>query len=537
MTEKSMNDQAKDQADAVHDDAGSNAQRARVFISYKRDVEPDERVALRICEVLSRQHDVFIDQTMLVGTRWAGRIEAELRRSDYLITFLSAESVHSEMMLMEIETAHHLCRDRLAKGEKGRPAILPVRMAYSELLRYPLSAYLNPINWAVWESDEDMPRLIEELRQAVSGGVLSIDEQPKPRFVREGEPEEIPVPSSAAQPLRLESPEGTMRHESKFYVERPDVDSVALKAVEQPGMTMTIKGPRQMGKSSLLMRAMAAAAQAGKHVVFLDFQLFDKRALNDADTFFRQFCAWLTDKLDLEDRVEEAWQRPLGNPQRCTRYVGRYLLKELGAPLFLAMDEVESVFETDFRSDFFSMLRSWHNDRAYDKRWRQLDLALVTSTEPYQLIENLNQSPFNVGEVIELTDFLPQQVADLNRRHGSPLSSAQEEQLMALLGGHPYLTRKALYLVASRRLTMADLLATATRDRGPFGDHLRYHLFRLQGHEALIRSFRQVLRQHTCPDEGIFWRLRGAGLVRREGRDVVPRCTLYADYFREHLDG
>jgi hypothetical protein len=53
---------------------------------------------------------------------------------------------------------------------------------------------------------------------------------------------------------------------------------------------------------------------------------------------------------------------------------------------------VAALVDTSFRLDFFSMLRSWHNSRANitTSIWKQLDLVLVTSTEPYQLIENLN---------------------------------------------------------------------------------------------------------------------------------------------------
>ena len=204
--------------------------------------------------------------------------------------------------------------------------------------------------------------------------------------------------------------------------------------------------------------------------------------------------------------------------------------------MVLAMDEVESIFNTDFRSDFFGMLRSWHNSRRAGSIWKQLDLALVTSTEPYQLIEDLNQSPFNVGEVIELTDFTPEQVEGLNRRHGSPLGHGQSDQLMLLLNGHPYLVRRVLYLVASGRISSDELFSQATEDRGPFGDHLRYHLFRIHDIEDLIQGMRQVIRHNTCRDEMIFFRLRGAGLVRREGRAVLPRCQLYADFFRERLN-
>lgn len=509
----------------------STGRKSRLFISYKRGVEPDEPVALAVFEALRQEHDVFIDQTMAVGTRWAERIEAEIRQADFLITFLSAQSVHSEMVLGEIETAHH------AFQAQGKPVILPIRLAYREPFAYPLGAYLNGINWAFWDSPTDTSRLLEELRQAIAGSPLSIATAELKSDLTSSSPpaSAIPRPLPAAQPS-LEMPEGTMDLESQFYIQRSG-DGIALETLQRQGLTITIKGPRQMGKSSLLIRTMATAGQAGKRVAFLDFQLFDKTALTNGDRFFQQFCAWLTDELELADRVEEFWSSPLGNSQRCTRYMQRYLLKEVGSPLVLAMDEVESVFDTDFRSDFFGMLRAWHNNRATDPIWKQLDLVLVTSTEPYQLIENLNQSPFNVGQVIELTDFLPEQVASLNQRHGEPLNLQQVEQLMALLGGHPYLVRQALYLVASRQITVADLFAEATADRGPFGDHLRYHLFRMNDKKDLIQGMLQVIRNQTCPDERVFFRLRGAGLVRRERQTVLPRCQLYAEYFREHLRG
>jgi hypothetical protein len=503
----------------------------RLFISYKRKAEPDQTVAVQVFQALSQQVEVFIDQTILVGTPWAERIEAELRQADFLILFLSAESIGSEMVLAEVKLAQ-----QLAQQQTGRPVILPVRLAYRAPFQYPLNAYLDHINWAFWENEADTPRLIEELRQAISGGSLSYDAPAKAAMLEKSQAPALPPPLASAQPLRLEMPEGTMDPQSAFYIERPE-DQVALEAIQRQGVTITIKAPRQMGKSSLLMRLVETAAKANKRVVFLDFQLFDQEVLTQADLFFRQFCSWLTDQLDLADQTDEYWQMPLGNSQRCTRYMSRYLLKEVGSPLLLAMDEVESVFDTPFRSDFFGMLRSWHNQRLAGSIWKQLDLALVTSTEPYQLIENLNQSPFNVGEVVELADFTPAQVADLNRRHGSPLTPPQEDQLLALLQGHPYLIRRALYLVASQRLSVADLLAEATDDRGPFGDHLRHHLFRLHSKADLIEGMRQVLRHQTCADERVFFRLRAAGLVQREGRDVLPRCQLYTDFFRERLDG
>ena len=504
--------------------------RSRIFISYKRGVEPDEGVARQIFQALCPAHELFIDQTMPVGTLWAERIEAEIRRSDFLLTLLSAESVHSEMVRGEIELAHQLCQTQ------EKPRILPIRLGYREPFAYPLSEYLNGINWAFWDSAADTDRLIDDLRQAIAGRPLSIGTEDSKRDLTDAADRVAAgFPFPAAQVL--EPPEGTMDAESDFYVVRSG-DERAIAAIRGKGATITIKAPRQMGKSSLLIRIVAAAMKAEKQVAFLDFQLLDQPTLADADAFFRQFCHEVTNQLELENRVEEYWQRQVSQVQRCTDYF-QYVLKQLQSPLLLAMDEVDRMFDTTFGSDFFSMLRSWHNKRALPttKVWKNLDLALVTATEPYHLIANLNQSPFNVGEVITLADFTAAQVAELNRKHGDRFSSRQAQQLMDWLSGHPYLVRKALYAVASGQLTVEELFAQAIDDRGVFGDHLRYHLFRINDRQDLREGLRQVIRQQSCSDQRVLRLLSAAGLVYRDEQAVRSRCRLYAAYFGDRLEG
>lgn len=507
----------------------ANCDRKRVFISYKRNVQPDQRIALEIFRSLSQEHDVFIDQTMAVGTHWVERIEVEIQQADVLIVFLSEHSVHSEMVELEVKIAH----------DCERTVILPVRLVYKEPFQYPLSQYLDPIHWAFWEKDDDTPKLIAELNQAVIGEPLSIaNEQSKKALLQMPSPQSIPRPAASAQMIALERPEGTMDVESNFYVQR-EKDDLVTRTIQQRGVTIIIKGPRQMGKSSMLNRMMAKASKSGKRVVFLDFQLFSRVDLLDSKRFFQRFCYWLTEELGLPDQVEKYLRAKLPLSQECTSYVG-YLLNKMNLgetknSLVLALDEVDKIFSADFRNDFFAMLRSWCNRRATAPIWKQLDLALVTSTEPYQFIDDLDQSPFNVGEVVRLTDFTPEQVADLNQRHGFPLTPLQEARLIWLLNGHPYLVRRALYLVASQQCTADELFEQAASDRGPFSEHLRRCLFLLRSKQNLSQTFLRVLRERTCPDEKIFWRLEGAGLIRREGRDVLPRCQLYAEYLQEHL--
>ncbi len=503
----------------------------RIFISYKRDVEPDEAVALQILWALSPQHQVFIDQNISVGTPWAEQIEAEIRQADFMIVLLSEDSVHSEMMEAEIGMAH-----KFAQEQSGQPAILPVRLGYRQPFQYPLSNYLNHINWAYWSDEKDTLCLIEELKQAIFSSNSSVNTQHTVDLLPLNEPSDLPRPSPSAQPGALEIPEGTMKLKSAFYVER-QADKIALNTIVHQGVTISIKGPRQVGKSSLLNRIIKAARDKSKHVLFLDFQLLGRADLSEDEIFLRRFCSWISEELEMEDRVDEYWQKKISHIQRCTRYISRYILKELASPLVLAMDEVDKVFDTPFRNDFFGMLRNWHNSRAMSEIWNNLDFVLVTSTEPYQLIDDLNQSPFNVGQVIELEDFTLEQVRELNRRHGSPFNSSAEMELMRLLNGHPYLVRKALYLVASGQITTTELFKGASSTRGPFGDHLRRLLSLLHHRQELKQTLLQVIRQNRCEDEYRFWQLRGAGLVRSLGQTVMPRCQLYADYFREHLRG
>ena len=472
-----------------------SANKPKIFISYKRDVIPDDDLAGKLYDCLNPKYDVFRDQeSMTVGEKWAKRIQQELSSSDFFVTLLSKESLGSEMVRGEIEQAHKL------QKQNGYPHILPVRVAYKGGFERPLSIILDEINWAYWESEGDTEELLVDLEKAINGGVLPINVVDQGNWLETSPSEGVPAPSMAAQVngqsrVRvLEAPGGTMVATSDFYVVR-DSDEVALNAIaNRQGVTIPIKGPRQVGKSSLLIRTMTRAREVGKRVVFLDFQLFDEGALTDADDFFRQFCTWITYELGLEDRVEASWKIPLGNSHRCTRYLRDHILKELNEPLVLAMDEVERVFPSEFRSDFFSMLRSWHNERAITPQLQQLDLVLVTSTEPYQLIDKLNQSPFNVGEVVEMKDFNKAQVDWLNQQHGAIFSEGFLEELSLHLHGHPYLTRRAMYLVADGRYLEDELIEEATEDDGPFGDHLKYHFFRMHAKKDLVRAFLDIIK-------------------------------------------
>lgn len=139
---------------------GTSKTKKRIFIAYKRKVEPDETVAETICEALRGDEcEVFIDKDMPWGTDWEDHIKQELKKSDYLIALLSTQSAQSDHFKKEIEIAHKL------KEKDGHPIILSMLLNYNELLTPPLDSYLGRLNWASWNGEKDTPELIKELKR------------------------------------------------------------------------------------------------------------------------------------------------------------------------------------------------------------------------------------------------------------------------------------------------------------------------------------------------------------------------------------
>lgn len=344
------------------------------------------------------------------------------------------------------------------------------------------------------------------------------------------------VPNEETSPLRLEFPSGAVHLGNAFYIERPE-DIELRHQIQQPGQTITITGPRQVGKTSLLIRGAHDGIQAlDAQVAYIDLQAIGQDALSDSDTFLRLVADWLADEAGLDPAVVEAsWQSTLGSSRKLTKLLERTILPAVGSPLLLVLDEVDRLLATPFHTEFFGLLRSWHNLRAWNANWQQFTLLMAISTEPYLLIDDLQQSPFNVGMMLYLTDFTLDQVSTLNERYGRPLNPADVSELYNLLNGHPYLTRLALYTLVKDSRDFSTLHQMAAEEKSPFISHLRYLHKLIDSDASLQAAMREILTRQTCRDEELCRRLQKAGLVQQNGTVVSPRCELYDRYFAHHL--
>jgi hypothetical protein len=359
--------------------------------------------------------------------------------------------------------------------------------------------------------------------------------QPRPRPAQNR-------PSAGARSRKsafeIEPPFGTMRPDSPFYIEREADEQCWRQLNSSYATTLFAQAPMQTGKSSLLRRLLYQVKQSGEQqVAYIDFQKFTEQYLADEENFFIQLCLMIGDALGLPEAIDQYWSGRRTHIIKCSHYLSDYIIPRLKGPFILAMDEVERMQACPFRGNFFGMLRTWHNDRVANEHFAQMTLFLSSSTDPYLLIDNPNQSPFNVATPVNLQDFTLDEVAELNRRHYSPVNQTELEQLIDLVGGHPFLTRVALYLLARGKVNLPALLTHATEDNGPFGEHLRHYLRRILRKPELKQALTLIVHQRSLEENDIFHRLREAGLIKRAGPQVVFRNKLYEQYFKERLNG
>ncbi|MCA9965127.1 MAG: AAA-like domain-containing protein [Anaerolineales bacterium] len=521
--------------------------RQALFLCYRRDSLQDNTLALYLgVELRTQGYDVFIDQSMRVGTKWLEEIDQKIKASDFLIVLLSKESSNSEMVQNELFRAHEYQR------QQESPVTLPVRLNYEEMLPYSIAAFLNPRQYLLWYDESDNQKVLEGIVAAING---RLPHQDPTRFapsqtqitvsedghaISDKASSHPPLPTFDPRLLaRLRTPGGAVHLRDKFYVERQTDGQLRqeLDKIDFEGVTITIRAPRQTGKTSLLIRGIRHARQErNAKTIFVDLQNMGSESLADLETFLYTLAQNICYELHQDEAVlDEAWEGALPPQQKLTFWLEDTVLPQVDDPVLLAIDEADALLQTSFYRDVFALLRSWHNRRAVSEDLDKLSIALVISTEPYLLIDDINQSPFNVGLALNLPDFNQAQVKALNRQHGDPVEVGEITAVMTLLNGHPYLTRKLLYHLVTNKLNWPELANDVARDNGIFGDHLRRLHWGLQKQPELQQALSQIIETGRCQDEKSLFRLSRAGIIKGGGDSFTFRCHLYRQYFAEKL--
>ncbi|MBO3461109.1 AAA-like domain-containing protein [Aetokthonos hydrillicola Thurmond2011] len=339
-----------------------------------------------------------------------------------------------------------------------------------------------------------------------------------------------------------------------YYIQRPPTEDICYKAILMPGALLRIKAAPKMGKTELMSRLINHAADQGYRAVDLKLRLAEKADFETLDKFLQWFCSSITQMLEIEpdNKVNEHWNKQLGNSKlKCMDYFEDCLLDNNEPPLVLCLDDVDQVYQyPEIAGEFLRLLRTLHEKAKTRPIWKRLGLIL-TYTKEYPILD-INESPFNIGILVELPEFSQPQVEELLHKYNLEWDTDQIQKLMDMIGGHPYLVRETLEHVTKWGLTLEEVLKNAPTEAGIYSDLLQEHLWNLQQnqknhpsldqalkHPRLDQALKQVVNaKHPVEIESdLGLKLYELGLVEWQDKSVKPRCELYRQYFQEHLKG
>nr|VFK13192.1 MAG: YD repeat-containing protein [Candidatus Kentron sp. LPFa]VFK29290.1 MAG: YD repeat-containing protein [Candidatus Kentron sp. LPFa] len=322
---------------------------------------------------------------------------------------------------------------------------------------------------------------------------------------------------------------GTLPLDAPSYVERR-ADDKLFQAL-QGGELCYVLTSRQMGKSSLMVRAADRLRRNGAAVAVLDLTALGRNLT--PEQWHDGLLLRLGEQLDLEDELE-AFRETHGHLaplQRAMQALRGVVLERIRAPVVVFLDEIDVVRSLPFSSDeFFAALQALFNARAESPELRRLTFCLLGVATPSDLIRDVRTTPFNIGRRIELDDFTPAEAAPLGRGLHENEETARRllQRVLYWSGGHPYLTQRlcraiaadaaitcaegvdriceALFLSSRARETEDNLVFARNRALNPELDHV-----------ALLELYARIHEQRPIPDnptDPLTGALRLAGLTR-----------------------
>ncbi len=324
-----------------------------------------------------------------------------------------------------------------------------------------------------------------------------------------------------------------------IYVERPPIESLCYETLLQPGALLRIKASGLMGKTSLMARVLQQLVKRGYRTVPLNLHYADPEDFSSLNKFLKWFCISVGQTLEMPNKLADYWDEQFSTSKvDCKIYFEKYLLAKVESPLVLWLDEVDRVFpHPKVATDFLGLLRAWHEEAKIRPIWQRLRLVVAHSTEVYVPLK-INESPFNIGEPIELPEFRPEQVENLAQQQGLFWNLTQVKLLMDMVGGHPYLVQQAFsHLKNNQSISLEQILQTAPTEAGIYGSHLRRYWCVIQQHPELAAAVKKIVTATTSvrlePMQA--YKLHSMGLINLSGNEVKISCKLYRLYFSDRL--
>jgi hypothetical protein len=496
---------------------GDNEKWPKVFISYARE---DQDQAIRLYGDLKKACAIpWLDvEDLLPGQKWRTTIRQAIKKSDYVIVILSTHSISKRGFVQaELKKALEILEEFPANEIFMIPARLDGCTVTDEKL-----LELNIVDlFPDWENG------LAKILRVICPNDLQDPEQPRLP----------PEPRPRMTPDDFLQPGGAMDVESRFYIER-QADADVLEGVSRHRGLVTLQGPRQTGKTSMMLRLYTNTRQPESSLrpVIIDFQGLSGRRFESLTAVWQAVLTKVDSQLDIGALIDDTWNPKANYDRNVTGYLEHYVFANNDTPVLVCLDEVDKVFSTLIRSDFFPSVRAFFNRGAYDPVWKRVRWLLSTSSEPRFFIDDLNQSPFNVGIRVTLPAFTLEETADFAGRYGISQDRETAHRIIKYVGGKPYLVHLLLHHMALEPARESVLFDAHSAGDGLFKSHLDRYLAKLQDQPDLVSAMKRVIAGKGCDDVKMADRLASAGLVKADtSGNWICACDLYAEYLGGRL--
>jgi WD40 repeat protein len=348
---------------------------------------------------------------------------------------------------------------------------------------------------------------------------------------------------------------GTVQAGNGLYIPRRADDE--LLALCRGGHFAYVLTPRQLGKSSLMVRTAEQLTKEGARSVIIDLSQIGVQVT--PEEWYLGLLSMLEEQLDLQTDVIRWWKERahLGATQRLTRFLEEVLLKEVKAPVVVFVDEIDTTLSLNFTDDFFAAIRYFYNARSLSKDVRRLSFVLIGVATPGDLIRDPQRTPFNIGQRVDLTDFTIEEA--LPFAAGLGLADQESRRVLGWVlkwtGGHPYLTQRLCRALTDDgrknwsepdidavvgktflgRISEEDNNLQFVRDmltkRAPDLSEVLYIYREVLNHKRAVQDEEQSLvKSH----------LKLSGVAQRRHGELIVRNPIYAHVFndawvKEHL--
>jgi adenylate cyclase len=243
---------------------------------------------------------------------------------------------------------------------------------------------------------------------------------------------------------------GSLDSEAPSYVTR-QADTVFYETLKA-GRFCYVLNSRQMGKSSLRVRVMQRLQNEGVLCVFIDLTGMGTQDVTP-EKWYAGIVQCLVSSCQLSQVVDwRTWwreRRDLLSPvQRLRFFIEEVVLVQIQQRIVIFVDEIDRVLSQNFSlDDFFLLVRSYALKEGPQRH--RVTFALLGVATPSNLIQDKTQTPFNIGQAIELQGFQLEEAqrltAGFTGRFDHPAVIMRE--ILDWTGGQPFLTQRLCRLV------------------------------------------------------------------------------------------